>query len=176
MPKQISQNCTALEHMSAVVGEPVIYFSWDWKDYFPQFFMGMTSWQLPLSEIWAMRAKVQATCRATRILLFEEDRHAYANPYIGYTTEPGLPAAAHALHSRQVLMIPGIMSRVDWHMPHALRLSCMDLALACHHRRWIFLNSLRITAGFSDLSALRDFAMSNLVQSLATVVPAPASA
>ena len=41
MPKQISQNCTALEHMSAVVGEPVIYFSWDWKDYFPQFFMRM---------------------------------------------------------------------------------------------------------------------------------------
>ena len=41
MAKQISQNCTALEHMSTVVGEPVIYFSWDWKDYFPQFFMRM---------------------------------------------------------------------------------------------------------------------------------------
>ena len=41
---------------------------------------------------------MQATCRATRILLFEEDRHVYANPYLGYATEPGLPAAAHALN------------------------------------------------------------------------------
>ena len=66
--------------------------NWEWIDA-----QLITSWQLPLDEIWAMRAKVQATCRATRILLFEEDRHVYANPYVGCTAEPGLPAAAQAL-------------------------------------------------------------------------------
>ena len=86
-----------------------------------------------------------------------------------------LPAAAHAWHSRQFRIRSGNSSKTDPGTPAACKRLRMEVTFACHHLKCSLRSSRRMTAQFGLLSALSEFLMSNLAQSLAVAVPASAS-